>query len=517
MITEFIGQGLTEFVEDATGDYICSSLKDEVFTEITFFVAFLRSKGLKELKPFIEKAIKENRKVTAFVGRDDKITSKEALEMLIDLDVDAYIYHSKKYIFHPKIYLFEGQLRNRIIVGSSNLTKTGLFFNVESSLLIDFTSEDKSGIKVLNQLKNYYSPLLDFESDDLDKVTPEHIKYLVDNSLVSIERYESDEDYNTKTHDNSKRKGKNPEIGELGNIEISEKPKNIKKYELKITEEYLEKWDSMFERMKAFKEKYNKTTVPRDYPDRTLYGWFRKQKVIYNHPTLKMPDEHIEKLKSIDFHFEDGHKERERLIELNWLRILKEALDNGENVKVNHRYKYNGETLGTFLVGVKQANNENPKRKLELRKEIEELGFDFKETSRKPEHVVQRYIDKLINDENPNKMSYQNHFNSAILPKKDKISAELKRELEEVWELQFNEPRPWEKGTLDNDRTEEWKTFRYDKKNNPEGKWYKGQSQMGLLYYWVYGKKKSKRKMDLIINNFNKQELEELKAEGFPV
>ena len=230
-----------------------------------------------------------------------------------------------------------------------------------------------------------------------------------------------------------------------------------------------------------------------------------------------MPDEHLEKLESIEFHFEDGHLENYRQIELNWLRILKEAIADKEDIRANHRYKYKGETLGTFLVGVKQANNETPKRKLELRKEIEELGFDYKENSRKPEHVTQRFIDKLINDENPHKMSYQNHFNSRILPKKDILPAEMKKELEEVWELQFNEPRPWSKGTLDNDRTEEWKSFRYDKANNPEGKWITGESSMGKLYNWVYHKRKSKSKMDLVVDNFNDQEKQELKNEGFPI
>ena len=81
-------------------------------------------------------------------------------------------------------------------------------------------------------------------------------------------------------------------------------------------------------------------------------------------------------------------------------------------------------------------------------------------------------------------MAYQTNFNHYILPKKDILSPELKKEIEEVWTLQFDEPRPWKKGTLENDRTEEWREFRYDKERNPEGKWYKGQAHLGLLYYW---------------------------------
>lgn len=515
MITEFIGQGINDETEESAGNHICSSINNEVFTDMNFFVAFLRSKGLRELKPFIKKANSEGRRLTVYVGIDEKITSKEALEMLLELDIDGYIYNSKRFIFHPKVYMFEGEVRNRIIVGSSNLTKTGLFFNVESSVLLDFTSEDKSGIKVLNQLKDYFAPLLDFSSEHLDKVTSEHIQYLLDNSLISIEKYESEEDYIKNTHDETKQRLKNPKIGELGNIEIIEGTKANKKYDLKITEEYLEKWDRMFERMKVFKEKENKTTVPRDYPDRTLYGWYRKQKDIYNHPTLKMPDEHLEKLMSIDFHFEDGHKERERLIEEKWLELLKKAMDAGEDIRVNHRCKFEEESLGTWLVGVKQSNKK--KKKHELRKEIEDLGFDFKETSRKPEHVAKRFVDKLIDDPKPNKGAYQTNFNHYILPKKDILSPQLKKEIEEVWTLQFNEPRPWEKGTLENDRTEEWREFRYDTKRNPEGKWYKGQAHLGLLYYWVYHKKKYRHKMDLIIDNFIDQEKKELKNEGFPI
>lgn len=118
MITEFIGQGLTDESEDTLGNYLCSSLKEEVFTEVTFFVAFMRSQSLNELKPFIQKAKSEGRNLTFFVGIDEKITSKEALEMLLDLEIEAYIYNSNSYIYHPKVYLFEGELRNRIIVGS---------------------------------------------------------------------------------------------------------------------------------------------------------------------------------------------------------------------------------------------------------------------------------------------------------------------------------------------------------------------------------------------------------------
>ena len=156
----------------------------------------------------------ENRKVTFFVGRNEFITSKEALELLLELGVATYIYNADLFIYHPKVYLFEGN-KNRIITGSSNLTKTGLFYNVECSLLLDFSSQDSAGLKVLNQLKDYFSPLLDFSDPNLEFVTQEHIDKLYAEGLIPTENFEYDLNYTINPNGKQKRKFKLPEIGEL--------------------------------------------------------------------------------------------------------------------------------------------------------------------------------------------------------------------------------------------------------------------------------------------------------------
>ena len=93
----------------------------------------------------------------------------------------------------------------------------------------------------------------------------------------------------------------------------------------------------------------------------------------------------------------------------------------------------------------------------------------------------------------------------------------IKEEIDVIWELQFNEKRTWEKIKRAKDRTSEWKEFRYNDEINPESKWITGQSAMGDLYNWVYHKRKSKEKMDLVIHHFNENEKMELKNEGFPI
>ncbi len=70
-----------------------------------------------------------------------------------------------------------------------------------------------------------------------------------------------------------------------------------------------------------------------------------------------------------------ANKQKYRLNELEWLELLQDALDNGEEVTADHRYKYEGTSLGTWLTGVAQRNKEG--KKLKLRKEIEEIGFDY--------------------------------------------------------------------------------------------------------------------------------------------
>ena len=394
MIVEFIGQGLYDNDSENTGNHICSAIKDSAFTKITIFVAFMRKPGLTYLKPFIEKAISEGREITFYVGIDECITSKEALELLLSLNIETYIFSSERYIYHPKVYLFEGE-RNRIITGSSNLTKSGLFYNVESSILLDFTNNDKSGLKVLNQLKEYYSPLLDFSDSNIETLTSEYLEELVRKKLVSIEAFEGNSDFKPNTHDKSKPKGKNPEISELGTIEIIEN-RNTKKYksELKVTEEYLEKWDYMFAKMQVFYEENNHCTVPRDYKDRTLYGWYRKQKKLYEADL--MPKEHREKLETIEFYFGDGHTlfwERKWLDSFNQLsEIFKQSGDS--NVK---RYTDNSHPLFYISNWVAMERGKYKKGKLQQWQidKLESIGFQWEMSGVRTVNNEDGWLDNL--------------------------------------------------------------------------------------------------------------------------
>lgn len=199
-----------------------------------------------------------------------------------------------------------------------------------------------------------------------------------------------------------------------------------------------------------------------------------------------------------------------------WLGLLEEALDNDEDVRANHRYKYKGKGLGTWLTYVAQKNKEG--KKLDVKAEIAELGFDFNLRGRTPEATTKRFIKALMSDENPVKVSYQNWFNNIIASKEDDLSEETKEQLNQVWELKFDEERYWDIPSRIKDRVDDWKEFRYDSTKNPRGKWSTNDREMGSdLYTWVLKRRKDEDLMSQILDRFSQQELDELEEEGFKI
>lgn len=216
-------------------------------------------------------------------------------------------------------------------------------------------------------------------------------------------------------------------------------------------------------------------------------------------------DEVIEEIQNVNINETDQE----------WLNLLQGALDSDEDVSANHRYKYNGKSLGTWLTGIAQRNKED--KKLEIRDEIKEIGFDYNLRGRTPEASTKRFIKKLILDDDPLKVNYQNWFNSVIAPKKDDLSEKTIEHLNDVWELKFEEERYWDIPSKVKDRVDAWKEFRYNSEKNPRSKWSTNDQEMGDLYTWVLKRKKYSDFMELILDRFSQQELEELKAEGFPI
>jgi HKD family nuclease len=532
MRAEFIGHGLNN-KSNTVHYYLRKSFLDSNYDSFIGFSAYTKKAGLNLISKELLEAKDRFKSLTFYLGMAEKGTSKEALEFLLENDIKTYTFCSNStFIFHPKIFFFEGDFEKRMIIGSSNLTKTGLAINgnIEASVLLDYSKSDSSGLKLQRQYFEYFDEIISGKNEFVKLLTQEALDKFIKDGIVVEEFLTFDNgSAKNKTNKSDERKHRPKQNDE--NIEDDVKQPKIKLSgegsKFSITPKYLQTWEEMFKLFKDYKNN-NKgsVTIPRDYPNAALYRWYRLQKIFFADDSIdseyELKYEHIDKLINEDFYFDDAHELLQQNIEDEWLNILLDALSDPQEkdkIQVNHRYKFNGYRLGTWLVGVSQATRgENPKpRKLKLRKRIEDLGFDFTKTSREPEHAARRFLEDLLNDDNPVKIEYQKIFNHQMLPRSSKVSLELKQEINAAWELQFNDKRSWDKITRDKDRTDEWKEFRYNKTINPLEKWFAVQSIMGTLYNWVYHKRKDKNKMDLVIDKFTNDELNELRNEGFPV
>lgn len=109
-------------------------------------VAFARKNGA----DIICNKILNNKKVLFFIGINNGVTSKQALEYLIDQNVHQDIYlvntGSSQQIFHPKVFCFYDATSKKgvLSLGSSNLTSGGFEKNIEANILlyIDSTNWD---------------------------------------------------------------------------------------------------------------------------------------------------------------------------------------------------------------------------------------------------------------------------------------------------------------------------------------------------------------------------------------
>jgi len=129
MKVEFVG-GPKNNIENKIKDLFKQSDK------ISIAVAFLENSGVVAIRQSIEE-LKENKpSVSIITGLDFGITSPQALQELLNLDIRCNIIHGEN--FHPKLYIFERRNNETtVIIGSSNLSKGGLSTNYEANIILN--------------------------------------------------------------------------------------------------------------------------------------------------------------------------------------------------------------------------------------------------------------------------------------------------------------------------------------------------------------------------------------------
>lgn len=183
-----LGQGFEATSQNSVGNRLIKFFADKDFHTFTGISAFASQAGIRGLSKHIKTAKKHLNIITIVTGVDQKGTSKEALEELLALNIDAYVFYQPSItIFHPKVYLFEGADKSELIIGSSNLTSQGLFTNVEASLLVSIDNSVEADRKIVEQLKDYFKGIFDFTDPNLKKLNKKIIADLVKAKVVPTE------------------------------------------------------------------------------------------------------------------------------------------------------------------------------------------------------------------------------------------------------------------------------------------------------------------------------------------
>jgi HKD family nuclease len=188
MKISFLGQGFEVKSINAVGNYLIKFLNLTGFDTFTGISAFASESGIYGLSKHLNIAKKNFKNLNLIVGIDLEGTSKEALEEILGLSINSFIFYQKEQpIFHPKIYLFEGPKEIKMILGSSNLTSAGLFTNVESSMIVEFDTTDKEGLTLLSEVKNYYKSLFNFSDPNLFKISSSVITEFYSQKIIPDE------------------------------------------------------------------------------------------------------------------------------------------------------------------------------------------------------------------------------------------------------------------------------------------------------------------------------------------
>jgi HKD family nuclease len=110
-------------------------------------VAFVLKDGVDSIASQLQAAAQIS---TFYIGIRNDITSIQAVKRLLELGVKVFAVDTgaRHLIFHPKLFLLERDQHATLIIGSANLTFSGLHNNIEASVVLglDLTKKDDRGL-----------------------------------------------------------------------------------------------------------------------------------------------------------------------------------------------------------------------------------------------------------------------------------------------------------------------------------------------------------------------------------
>ncbi len=132
--------------------------------EVCLVVSYVTSSGVDMILEHLK-----GKQVKLLCSFDMGITQISGIKKLLENGVDVRIYKTNEGIFHPKMWLFKGGDNWTALIGSANLTRAALMFNVEASVLLNDNNITMSAVMFFNYL---------WDSDSTEEITTEYVEYL---------------------------------------------------------------------------------------------------------------------------------------------------------------------------------------------------------------------------------------------------------------------------------------------------------------------------------------------------
>ena len=152
-----------------------------------FTVAYMRMSGWNRLAGAVDNLLNRGGTVSGAIGVDG-VTTIEALQSLAQVSTNSTVFYTTSgYIFHPKLYLMNNESKGVAVIGSANLTRDGLFRNVEMATAVELDFQSSVDQIIFNRYDEFISTLLDTSKPNVQPISDEILRVLAEANLIGNE------------------------------------------------------------------------------------------------------------------------------------------------------------------------------------------------------------------------------------------------------------------------------------------------------------------------------------------
>lgn len=170
------------------GDVLNNAIATDEARRFRFAVAFARLSGFNRLAVSMEGLLNRGGVISGAVGVDNGITTLELLQTLQQVAPTSTVFYTVSgYIYHPKLYLIEGETSATAIVGSANLTRDGLFRNVELATAVQLDFASSTDHEVYCRYDAFINALLDTSNPNVQPISDATLERLTKAGLLKQE------------------------------------------------------------------------------------------------------------------------------------------------------------------------------------------------------------------------------------------------------------------------------------------------------------------------------------------